>query len=187
MFIQLQPSCGLTLGNTCAYRLQDKLAIRKRSQSHLQHTTSVPEPELKKRSARAVKTVTFSTNNEIIPVRSMSSSKDWDSKADALRFHADTRRDIQYLATLIKERRLEDFQQTEYCSVGIEKHCCNKDTRYKRQALKNLQFHSVLELQRAQRKMGVSDTEAIRRVAEQYSKESSARACTLATGLWTRP
>ena len=112
---------------------------------------------------------------------------DWNDNFDVLRFHANVKRDVQYLSTLMRERRMSDFQETEYCTVGIERHCCTKDTQYQRLALKNLHIHAVLELQEAQRKNGVVDPEAIRQVALQYSLESRDRAARLATGLWTRP
>jgi hypothetical protein len=189
MSIQLQPSCELTLLNkyTCTHSLEKRLVINKRSRSHLQHFTAASEPELKKHRVGAVKTVTFSSIDVILPVRSTSDSNDWNSKADVLRFHTNVKRDIQYLGKLMKERRLADFQRTEYCSVGIERHCCTKETRYKRKDLNNRHFQSVLELQQAQRKMGVSDPDSIRQVAQQHSQESRARAAALATGLWKRP
>ncbi|CAB9507185.1 expressed unknown protein [Seminavis robusta] len=138
----------------------------------------------------AVKTVRFANTDtvEIISSDDTSSpSNNWITKKDIVRFHVDVKQDVVYLAGLMKQKRMHDFDQTKHCSVGVEKYCRTAATRSQRQASNMQHFRSVLNLQEAQRKLGISNPEAIRQIAEETSQESRQRAISLAAGLWKRP
>ena len=164
--------------------VSDDLKVsRKRSRSELQRTSSEQAPETKRRRVSIRRTVGFSATVTVMPTTSTSNSNDWIQDSDAIRFRANVKRDVMVLAKYCKENRLKDMDQTEYCSVGVERYCCAPATRNQAKALKEQRVRAVMQQQAAQRAMGVSDPEAIRAVAQQMSKQARDRAVQLAARL----
>lgn len=161
--------------------ITDEKISRKRSRSQLQHSSS--ERDIKKRRVSIVNSVGFNNTVEILPTTSTSNASDWYSNADALSFRANVKRDVLHLAQLLQQNRLPEMDQTEYCSVGIERYCCATATRSQAKVLKEQRVRAVLQQQAQQKNMGISDPEAIRRVAQQMSLEARDRAVQLAARL----
>ncbi|CAB9503226.1 expressed unknown protein [Seminavis robusta] len=163
---------------TCKRR---RSSLRRRTKSSTSGETNA------KRRRLTVKTVRFAdTKDEILPVFT-ASAKGWNSRDDTIRFRANVMQDVVYLGTLIMQNKLQDYDQTEHSSIGLELMCCSLTKRAQRRALSAHHIESVLRVQTLQREFGSTDVEFMRRASELCSEESKERAMSQAASLWKRP
>ena len=178
MYVQPQEPTIMVAANC----LQEQKLSRKRSRSSISRTTSSAAPETKKRRI-AKKQVGFRNFVEILPTTSTSTVNDWCNEADAMSFKANIKRDVVYLAKLLKENRVREMDQTEYCTVGIERYCCTPATRAQAKAMKQDRIKAVLQEQIMQKTLGANEPEMIREVAAKYSQHARERALQIADRL----
>lgn len=159
--------------------IQEQRLSRKRPRSSISQSTPFAAPDIKKRRV-AKKQVSFHNFATILPTASTTTTNDWYNEADAARFRANIKRDVIHIATLCKANRVREMDQSEYCTVGIERYCCTPATRAQVKALKQQRTVAIKQEQILQKMLGTNDPEMVREIAEKYSEQARERALQIA-------